>query len=154
MKNSDKPRQFLVAQVSSRLVAIDLQQVAEVVSSGCGSDGENRGGTERIQVRDCSYTLVYPAEALFGSPEPVPSSYRVLLLGPLNSGNALAVDSVESIIRIGASEVKAYSGITDGPAPEFVSGVILQNEQPVYILNPDKFCRPQSKKKPARSKSR
>lgn len=154
MKNSGKPRQFLVAQVSSRLVAIDLKHVAEVVISACISDGENRGGTGRIQVRDGSYTLVYPARALFGSPEPVPSSYRVVLLGPLNSGNALAVDSVESIIRVSAGEVKTYSGKIEGPAPEFVSGVILRDEQPVYILNPDKFWRPQGKKKPARSKSR
>lgn len=154
MKNTDKPRQFLIAQVSSRMIALDVQQIVEIISTGTGL---GVGATERankIQIRDVSYRLVYPADKLFGIPEAIPPSYRVLLVGPANSRNALAVDSVESIIRVKPGDIQEYSGISDGPAPEFVSGVILQDEQAVYILRPEKFCRPRQKKKPVKSRAR
>ncbi|MEW6015001.1 MAG: chemotaxis protein CheW [Candidatus Zixiibacteriota bacterium] len=154
MKNSDTPRQFLIAQVSSRMIALDVQQIVEIISPGAGLGVDAMKRANKIQIRDISYNLVYPAEKLFGLPEAIPPSYRVLLLGPQDSGNALAVDSVESIIRVEPGDIQEYSGISNGPAPEFVSGVIIQDEQAVYILKPEKFCRPRHKRKPVKSRAR
>ncbi|MEP0828512.1 MAG: chemotaxis protein CheW [bacterium] len=154
MKSSDKPRQFLIAQVSSRMIALDIQEIVEIISPGAGPGIDAMERENKNQIRDISYNLVYPAEKLFGLPEPIPPSYRVLLLGPQNSGNALAVDSVESIIRVDQGDIQEYSGTSNGPAPEFVSGVIIQGEQAVYILKPEKLCRPRRKRQPVKSRAR